>query len=174
LTINGLAAELGIDPRLLTRIESGSRPFRVAQVFKYARKCGQDPVLFLIEIERWLSMDPSSKTDSASKIAKRLHVETNPLRVLRSAAGLSANEFADRVGCDRFCIYKTETGVTTPQAMTLNRFAEVLAVDAKELGESLLAWRKELYEKTSFEIIEEHLKKEREEPVDGNNEHGEG
>lgn len=162
-TMNSLAKVLGIDERRLRRIEAGSHPFKVGQVFKYSRKCGQDPVLFLIEIERWMSMDPSTKVNNSSKIAKKLHVEVNPLRVLRVAAGMSANAFADRVGCDRFCVYKTETGATAPQAMTLARFAEVLKVDPESLNKSLAEWRKELIEKTPFEIIEYHLRQEREE-----------
>ncbi len=168
-TINGLAEELDTSPRNLRSIESGSQSFKVGQVFKYAKKCGEDPVLFLIEIERLLSMNPSGKESSAERIAKKLHVEANPLRLLRNKQGLSANAFAERVGCDRFCVYKTETGTTKPQAMTLSRFAEVLGVDPEILGNSLREWREELKEKSSFDIIESHLKEEREEDSDGDN-----
>jgi len=134
--------------------------FRAGHILKYARMCKYDAILLLAEVERWLSMDPTRKAATAARIAKKLHIESNPVRVLRHIAGLTAREFADRVGCDRFCVYKTENGVTNPQEMTLNRFAEVLGVSADELRENLTVWRNDLRDKDPYVIIEDHLKSE--------------
>ena len=109
----------------------------------------------------------------AAKVAKRLHVEVNPLRVARRSKGLSASEFADAVGCDRFCVYKTETGLTFPQKMTLSRFAEVLGMSEEELETALKDWEKELDEADPYDIIQSHIQQQEGEDTDGDNTAGE-
>ena len=107
-------------------------------------------------------MKPTQSSDNAKRIAKKLHVENNPLRKHRESKGMNAQEFSEAVGCDRFCIYKTENGITKPQVMTLNRFAEVLGMDPEVLRNELDEWRRELAEKDPYQIIEDSLKAEKE------------
>lgn len=153
---------LGVSVRHINHLESGDRQFNSTQVMKYASECKYDPVLFLAEIERWMALDPTQKKDTATRIAKKIHVSNNPLRKRREDKGMNAQEFSEAVGCDRFCVYKTENGITKPQVMTLNRFAEILGVDPEVLKQELHDWRTELAEKDAYQIIEDSLKAEKE------------
>jgi len=146
----------------LKRIENGDQSFRTKHVLVLANLCKYDPILLLAEIERWMSMKPNRANDNAKRIAKKLHVENNPLRKHRESRGMNAQEFSEAVGCDRFCVYKTENGITKPQAMTLNRFAEVLGLDPETLRQDLEHWRRELKNKDPYQIIEDSLKEEKE------------
>lgn len=157
-----LASVLGVSIKWLEKIQAGSAQFQAHHVIKYAQACDYDPVLFLAEIERWMALDPTQKKDTATRIAKKIHVSNNPLRKRREAKGMNAQEFSEAVGCDRFCVYKTENGITKPQVMTLNRFAEILGVDPEVLKQELHDWRTELAEKDAYQIIEDSLKAEKE------------
>ena len=157
-----LSKVLGVSVRYINYLESGNRQFNSTQVMKYASECDYDPVLFLAEIERWMALDPTNKKDTATRIAKKIHVGNNPLRKRREAMGMNAQEFSEAVGCDRFCVYKTENGITKPQVMTLNRFAEILGVNPDILKGELVEWKNIMDTKDPYQIIEDGLKEEKE------------
>ena len=75
---------------------------------------------------------------------------------------MNAQEFSEAVGCDRFCVYKTENGITKPQVMTLNRFAEILGVNPDILKGELVEWKNIMDTKDPYQIIEDGLKEEKE------------
>ena len=152
-----IACRLGVSRRQVIHLENGTRQWTPDCLFAYATICKHDIILLLAEIERWFSMRPE-QGEAATKVAKMLHVEVNPIRVGRRKLGLSACDFADAVGCDRFCVYKSETGLTFPQKMTLSRFAEVLGKDVEVLEEELREWKRKLEEGDSYSIIEHHIK----------------
>ena len=81
--------------------------------------------------------------------------QTRRAKTSEALAGLGAIRSAERV-------YKTENGITKPQVMTLNRFAEILGVDPEVLKQELHDWRTELAEKDAYQIIEDSLKAEKE------------
>jgi transcriptional regulator with XRE-family HTH domain len=157
ITTRQIAKELGVSRQQVNAMENGVRQWTPKCLFAYATMCEHDIILLLAEVERWFSMRPDQGA-GAERVAKKLHVEVNPLRVARRNKGLSASEFADSVGCDRFCVYKTETGLTFPQKMTLSRFAEVLDMDLEELETALKDWNKELEEADPYDIIQTHIK----------------
>lgn len=157
-----VATAMGTSLTNLKRIETGVQSFEPRHILALANLCKYDSILLLAEIERWMSMKPNQASDTATRIAKKIHVGNNPLRKRREAMGMNAQEFSEAVGCDRFCVYKTENGITNPQAMTLNRFAEVLAVNPDILKEELAEWKKIMNEKDPYQIIEDGLKEEKE------------
>lgn len=161
-TSEKLANVLGVSIKWLEKIQAGSAQFQAHHVMKYAQACDYDPVLFLAEIERWMALDPTNKKDTATRIAKKIHVGNNPLRKRREAMGMNAQEFSEAVGCDRFCVYKTENGITKPQVMTLNRFAEILGVNPDILKGELVEWKNIMDTKDPYQIIEDGLKEEKE------------
>ena len=167
-----IACRLGVSRRQVIHLENGTRQWNPDCLFAYATICKHDIILLLAEIERWFSMKPD-QGEAATKVAKKLHVEVNPIRVARRELGLSASDFAYAVGCDRFCVYKTETGLTFPQKMTLSRFAEVLKKDLAELEEALKTWKRELEEGDAYEIIQHHIQQQQEGDNNGDQPAGE-